>query len=301
LDGLFRGYINGLKYADVNRRGFLDLTVTPQEVIGDYQLLSGLDPLTSQPRWISERVIANQNLALTVIPEPPTLALAPLSADTSEGNIGSTPFTFTIRRSGDPSVPVSVSWAVSASGPQGANALDFSDAVLPSGVLHLPAGVTTEQITLNVVGDRMVEADESFTLSLVNPVGGLLLAGGSRASGRIQNDDASAPPAYTFSKSADVVEEGGLLAIGVSTVNVAPGTSLYWRFSGAGITASDFGDGQLFGASLIGADGRAAFNKVIAADALIDPDERLELRFTSDPAGERQLGVYKVLLQYLQA
>ncbi|MFM1798791.1 MAG: hypothetical protein RLZZ117_1069 [Cyanobacteriota bacterium] len=290
LDGLFLGYINGLTYADVNRRGFLDLTLTPDEVIGDFQLLSGVDPLTSGPRWVSERVIANQDLALTVIPEPPTLSLIPHSADKPEGDIGSTPFTFTVQRAGDPSVPVSVSWAVTASGPQGASALDFSDGALPSGTLVLPAGVTSALLTLNVVGDRTVEGEESFTLSLANPVGGLLLAGVNSAGGRIQNDDVSAAPAYTSSQSASTVDEGGVLAVGLSTANVAPGTPIYWRFSGTGITASDFSDGQLLGGSVIGADGRVGFSKAIAVDLVSDPLEEMEVRFYSDPERNQAVG-----------
>jgi predicted extracellular nuclease/phosphodiesterase/alkaline phosphatase D-like protein len=290
LDGLFRGYIDGLKYADVNRRGFLDLTVTAQQAIGDFQLLSGIDPLTSQPRWISERVIANQALQLTVLPQPPTLSLSPLSADTMEGSIGAKPFTFTLRREGDPSVPVSVSWSVSASGPNAANALDFAGAALPAGVATLAAGETSQRITINVVGDGTHEADESFTLSLSKPVGGALLEGAITAGGRIQNDDLPSPPRYIFSKSAEAVDEGSSFAIGLSTTNVAPGTPLFWSFSGVGITAADFRDGLLEGATLIGSDGRAGFSKALAADASNDPDEILELRFYSDAARSQQVG-----------
>ena len=65
LDGLFQGYTSGLKYADLNRRGFLDLTITPDQAIGSYQLLDGSDPLTSAPRWVSETVSANSSLALS--------------------------------------------------------------------------------------------------------------------------------------------------------------------------------------------------------------------------------------------
>jgi predicted extracellular nuclease/phosphodiesterase/alkaline phosphatase D-like protein len=290
LDGLFRGYINGLMYADVNRRGFLDLTVSPEAVIGDFQLLSGLDPLTSQPRWISERVITNQNFQLTVVPEPATFSLSALSAEKAEGNIGSTPFTFSIQRDGDPSVAVSVAWAVTASGSNAADALDFAGAALPSGIATLGAGETSQQITLNVVGDGSFEGDESFTLSRSNPAGGTLLAGATSARGRIQNDDVVSPPAYTFSKSAESVDEGSTLAIGVSTANVPAGSPLYWRFSGVGITATDFSDGLLEGTSVLGTDGRAGFSKAIAADAINDPNEPLELRFYSDAACSQLLG-----------
>jgi predicted extracellular nuclease/phosphodiesterase/alkaline phosphatase D-like protein len=290
LDGLFRGYINGLAYADVNRRGFLDLTVTPEAAIGDFQLLSDLDPLTSQPRWISERVIANQDFRLTVVPESATLSLSALSADKAEGSIGSAPFTFTIQRTGDPSVAVSVSWAVTGSGANAANALDFAGLSFPTGTASFAAGQTSQQITLNVVGDSTFEGDESFTLSLSNPIGGLLLAGGSSASGRIQNDDVFTPPSYTFSRSAEAVEEGSSLSIAIATANVSPGAPLYWRFGGSGITASDFSDGLLEGATVIGSDGRAGFSKSIAADAVNDPNELLELRFYSDVARSLQVG-----------
>jgi phosphodiesterase/alkaline phosphatase D-like protein len=65
LDGLFEGYTNGLKYADLNRRGFLDLTITPDQAIGSYQLLDGSDPLTAAPRWVSETVSASSSLAFS--------------------------------------------------------------------------------------------------------------------------------------------------------------------------------------------------------------------------------------------
>ena len=65
LDGLFVGYINGLKYADLNRRGFLDLTVTPDQAIGSFQFLDGTDPLTSAPRWVSEAMTASSTFALS--------------------------------------------------------------------------------------------------------------------------------------------------------------------------------------------------------------------------------------------
>jgi Ca2+-binding RTX toxin-like protein len=121
-------------------------------------------------------------------------------------------------------------------------------------------------------------------------VGGILLAGAATANGRIQNDDALSPPTYTFSKSAEAVDEGSSLAIGVSTANVPAGSPLYWRLSGAGITASDFSDGLLEGSTVLGTDGRAAFSKAIAADPENDPNETLELRFFSDAARTQQVG-----------
>ncbi len=69
LDGLFTGYISGLKYADVNRRGFLDLSVSSDQASGSFQFLDGLDPLSGLLRWSSETVVASRNLSLSVNPE----------------------------------------------------------------------------------------------------------------------------------------------------------------------------------------------------------------------------------------
>jgi phosphodiesterase/alkaline phosphatase D-like protein len=65
LDGLFVGYINGLKYADLNRRGFLDLTITQDQAIANFQLLDGNDPLRSAPRWVSETFAASSSFAIS--------------------------------------------------------------------------------------------------------------------------------------------------------------------------------------------------------------------------------------------
>ena len=301
LDGLFEAYIPDLAYADLNRRGFLDLTLTSEGITADFIFLDGRDPLTSQPQWISERVLVNSELEITVVPEPLTVSLSALSADKSEGNIGSTSFTFTINRSGDPSVPLMVNWAVTGSGDNPADALDFAGLALPSGMAMLLPGELSQTININVVGDLSLEADEAFTLSISSPMapmemGSAFTVGSSTATGTIRNDDPSATPSYSFSNSADAIDEGGLLTFGVSTTNVPAGTPVFWSFSGTGITASDFTDGLLDASSVLGSDGRTAFTKTIAADADNDPNEILELRFFSDSAHTLQVGATQNVL-----
>ena len=97
-------------------------------------------------------------------------------------------------------------------------------------------------------------------------------------------------PSYTFSTSASVVYEGGVVAIGISTNNVAPATKVHWSLSGAGVTGSDFTDGVVTGTSTLGSDGRASFTKTIAADGGVEGDEGLEIKFFSDSSRSQQLG-----------
>jgi len=68
LDGLFTGYVKGLAYADLNRRGFLDLSVTKETATANFILLDEMNTLTSQPQWVTESVVADANLSLSVLP-----------------------------------------------------------------------------------------------------------------------------------------------------------------------------------------------------------------------------------------
>ena len=65
LDGLFGGYVNGLKYAELSRRGFLDLTVSKEQAVGSFQFLNGSDPLNGKSLWSSETVVSSASYALT--------------------------------------------------------------------------------------------------------------------------------------------------------------------------------------------------------------------------------------------
>jgi predicted extracellular nuclease/phosphodiesterase/alkaline phosphatase D-like protein len=69
LDGLFMGYVSGLQYADVNRRGFLDLTVSTDEAIGTFVFLDGLNAFSDLPQWASETVVAASDYSLSLAPE----------------------------------------------------------------------------------------------------------------------------------------------------------------------------------------------------------------------------------------
>jgi len=82
LDGVFMGYVNGLKYADLNRRGFLDLTLTADEAIGSFQFLDGFNPLTKLPQWSSETVVADaaSTLSISIVQDNKLAATQPSTA-----------------------------------------------------------------------------------------------------------------------------------------------------------------------------------------------------------------------------
>jgi hypothetical protein len=106
----------------------------------------------------------------------------------AEGNSGATPFTFTVTRSGVLTGTSDLTWSVSGSGANPADASDFVGNAFPSGSLHFNAGDTTQTITVNLQGDTAFEPDEGFTVSLANNIG-TQIQGQGMVSTTILNDD----------------------------------------------------------------------------------------------------------------
>ena len=122
------------------------------------------------------------------------LAITAANAVKPEGQSGSTPLTFTVSRTGDTSGPSSVQYAVIGSGPNPADAGDFG-AMFPSGTLTFAAGELSRTITVSVRGDKSVENNESFMVTLSNAVNADILT--AAALGTILSDDASLTIAAT--------------------------------------------------------------------------------------------------------
>ena len=127
------------------------------------------------------------------------LAIAATDANKSEGQSGSTDFTFTVTRTGDTSIAHGVAWAMTG---DAASASDFAGGVLPSGTLSFAVSETSKLVTVQVAGDTLVEADEGFTVTLSTPSAGAYILGAS-AAGSIRNDDASLAIAATDADKAE--------------------------------------------------------------------------------------------------
>jgi Ca2+-binding RTX toxin-like protein len=128
-----------------------------------------------------------QAIAITVT-DLAAFSISALSASQAEGNAGGTAFTFTITRSGDTSEAGRVTYRVTGSGANPASAADFTGGSLPSGVFNFAAGQSTGTLTLNILGDSHLEADEGFTVTLSSPAPSGEIATASAAA-LIGNDD----------------------------------------------------------------------------------------------------------------
>ena len=103
-----------------------------------------------------------------------------------EGSAGQTvPYTFTITRYSDPSVPLTIDYAVTGAsyptqvGSVAAGASAFAGGVYPSGQVVFAAGSATATLVVPVAGSLSVQPDEGFaiTLSSVNPYDNVTVRG----------------------------------------------------------------------------------------------------------------------------
>ncbi len=222
----------------------------------------------------------------TIISDDSGLSIAALDAVKREGNSGNTPFTFTVTRSGGTFGAASASYAVRGSGENPAATADFGGA-FPRGTVSFAAGEVSKTITINVAGNKAVEPDEDFIVTLTNPVGASLIT--DSANGRILNDDTgfvieaidasklegnSGETPYTFTVTR------------IGDLNVASSVSYAVAGSGAApANAADFG-GTLASGNLNFAVGESSQSIVINThgELVIEPDETFAVTLSS-PVG----------------
>lgn len=116
-----------------------------------------------------------------------------LSANTTteivEGTQTGSTLLLTVTRSGDLLESGSVNFGVTGTGANPAAADDFLGGVLPSGKIEFAANETTKTLSLAIAGDATIEADESFAVTLTDPVNGTVITTAASVIGTLLNDD----------------------------------------------------------------------------------------------------------------
>ena len=167
----------------------------------------------------------------------PTMAIAALSADKAEGEGGgTTAFTFTVTRSGLTTGTASVSYAVTGSGSQPADATDFGG-TLPSGTVSFADSETSKTLTIDVGADETGEFTETFTVTLSGASSPFTISTAT-ATGTITDDDAvsgsSSGETLYGTSIADLIYGGG-------------GNDTVYSQAGNDIVYGEAGDDRLFG------------------------------------------------------
>jgi hypothetical protein len=100
-----------------------------------------------------------------------------------EGNSGVTSFSFPVTLSAAPLSTVTVDYAT-ADG----TAIAGLDYLSASGTVTFPVGVTAKTVTVSVLGNALLEPNETFYVNLSNPSANAYL-GDTQGLGTIVNDD----------------------------------------------------------------------------------------------------------------
>ncbi len=162
----------------------------------------------------------NQAVGLIIDDDPlPTLSIA--GTTQVEGNAGqaNASFAVTLNRASGKTVsaqPTLANGTATGGAPCGGT-VDFVNTALP--VVTLNPGQTTGTVSVPVCGDVTFEANQTFTVSLTNPINATV---GGNATGTITNDDAAPPAITSFTPTCGpvgtVVTITGTAFTGVTTV-----------------------------------------------------------------------------------
>ena len=213
------------------------------------------------------------------VPPLPTLTINDVTV--TEGNAGTTNATFTVSLSAASNSSVTADYSTANGTVNPATA--GSDYTAKSGTLSFAAGETTKTVTVVVVGDTLVEPDETFFVNLSNPVGGTFVGGDSQGLGTIVNDDSQ----FQFSSATySAAENSGSATITVSRTGLATGvaTVSYATANGTATAGSDYTstNGTLnFGAG----ETSKSFSIPILNDSLIEVNETVNLALSNATGG----------------
>ncbi|MEG4818339.1 Calx-beta domain-containing protein, partial [Microcoleus sp. K5-D4] len=226
---------------------------------------------------------------VTILLNPIDYAVTAGVATVTEGNSGTTAATFTVTRSGCTDLASTVDYAIGGSA---TNVSDYkniggtSGATAATGKINFAAGETSKTITLDVLGDAAIEANETLEVTLSNPsvLDSTPTITTATATTTISNDDTAG---FTINPTAlSTSEVGGQadftvkldaqptadVAIGLSSDNVAEGTV---STNSLTFTPANYNEPQkvtVTGVNDLLADGDKAYKIVTAVAVSTDPN-----------------------------
>jgi uncharacterized repeat protein (TIGR03806 family) len=167
------------------------------DVVGD-TVDEGNETLTITLSAPSGAMLARASATGTIIDDDsstgPALSIA--NSSTPEGDAGNSSLVFDVTLSAPAGGPVTATYSTSDG-----TAVAGSDYAATSGTVAFPAGVTTQTISVDVLGDSADEGDEAFTLSLSAPSGATLAQ--ASATGTIIDDDVSSGAVFGLDTRPD--------------------------------------------------------------------------------------------------
>ncbi|WP_299199344.1 Calx-beta domain-containing protein [uncultured Amphritea sp.] len=263
-------------------------------ISGDNQLEAdeGFTVSLTPPTDGLNHTFAQQTADVTIANDDDVMSIAALNADQIEGSGTNTGLTFTVTRDGSFDGVSTVGWRIIHTD---TSAADF-DAT--SGVVEFADGESSQVLSINVIGDRNVEADEGFTVELYDAGSGSTIAGAAgSAAGLIRNDDVD----LVLSGVVASAVEGDESSAGSTTFTVSRSgdltaeTTVDWQVVAGSATAADFAGAVLPSGSLTFMAGETSKTITVdlAADGLDEGNETFNVELTN-PSNEADITVGSV-------
>ncbi len=201
------------------------------------------------------------------------------SVSQNEGNTGTTDFIFTVSLSEAINQQVTVAYTTSNGSTQAA------DFVAQTATLTFAPNETSKTITIAVVGESLVELDETFNVTLSSPVGSVLGAA-SVGVGTITNDDVALIGVAAVSQLEGNADNNLVFEVTISTANPTQVLVPYATSDGTALATGGSADFAATSGTLTFAAGSTQSQFVtvtIHGDATIEDNETFRLVLT-DPA-----------------
>lgn len=216
---------------EATREGLARFFGNPADVEGNETKLFGL----TLPVLTEGQSFFDTSLLIQDIQEPQTgIVIQPSSNSILEGNVGTRTVSFDIALTSPVSVPVHVSYGTVDGSAQVAD----NDYVPSSGRLtFLPGDPLFQTVVIQINSDTKLEANETFFLSLTNPINGFI-AGGP-ATTTILNDDTT-PEATVSIGDAQIIEgdSGTTEMLFTVTLSAAAASAVSVNYQTTGNTAT---------------------------------------------------------------
>ncbi len=207
----------------------------------------------------------------------PATDVSIVGGSVTEGNVGTKTLPFTVRLAAAATATVTVNYATVDGTAQAG-----SDYVAQSGSLAFAPGETEKTISVDVIGDGVVESNESFTVQLSGPSANARLAVAS-ATGTITNDDQAVVPALAISGVSAAESQGTFLfTVSLSTA-VTSTVSVKFATANGTAKAGRTGDFLSTSGTLTFAPGQTTKTVAVTVnnDRLVEASETFTVRLSS--------------------
>jgi hypothetical protein len=215
----------------------------------------------------------------TIVDDDPVPVVSISDASQSEGDTGTTPMLFIVSISAVSGLPVSATYTT-ANG----SAVAPGDYTAATGTVTVPAGSTNATVNVGIVGDELYEGNESFTVTLSQPVNATLGVAG--ATGTILDDD---PAASVSIADASVTEGNGTTTVAVFHVTLSSPTGHpvavdYATHDGSATSPDDYlpASGTV---TIAAGDTDATVTVSIVGDTLHEADETFTVTIANPSSG----------------